>query len=249
MIKQALFLLAIVVAASYAQYVSQAQFQCMFPNVQVSKIQSWLPHLNSVLSKYDITSTNRITMFMAQTGHETDHYKTFVEYTNSDGTNAWCHKYDGGCRFKGRGAIQLTHRRNYASAGSALGYDYVNNPDMVAELPHAFLTAGWFWSQNGLNNPSDLRDLDRATRIINGGTNGLEARRTLYNRAKMCFSNNPNEASGCVKIQHRVVTGETLYGIAQRYGKQIDKILAINPQITNPAMIRAGDVINIPCDL
>jgi putative chitinase len=60
---------------------------------------------------------------------------------------------------------------------------------MVAELPHAFLTAGWFWSQNGLNNPSDLRDLDRATRIINGGTNGLEARRTLYNRAKMCFSN------------------------------------------------------------
>jgi LysM repeat protein len=45
------------------------------------------------------------------------------------------------------------------------------------------------------------------------------------------------------------VTGETLYGIAQRYGKQIDKILAINPQITNPAMIRAGDVINIPCDL
>lgn len=47
MIKQALFLLAIVVAASYAQYVSQAQFQCMFPNVQVSKIQSWLPHLNS----------------------------------------------------------------------------------------------------------------------------------------------------------------------------------------------------------
>jgi putative chitinase len=58
---------------------------------------------------------------------------------------------------------------------------------MVATMPHAFLTAGWFWQNNNLNSYADRRDIDGASRRINGGTNGLEDRRTLYNKAKTCF--------------------------------------------------------------
>jgi len=36
--------------------------------------------------------------------------------------------------------MQLTHRSNYANAGRALGQDFVNNPDLVAQMPWAFLT-------------------------------------------------------------------------------------------------------------
>jgi putative chitinase len=54
-------------------------------------------------------------------------------------------------------------------------------------MPHAFLTAGWFWQNNNLNSYADRRDIDGASRRINGGTNGLEDRRTLYNKAKTCF--------------------------------------------------------------
>jgi putative chitinase len=187
MIKQVLVVLVVFLGLASAQYVTLQQFQCMFPNVKAAKVNSWLPSLNQMFEQYDINTFNRITMFLAQTGHETAHFATFVEYTNSDGTNKWCHKYDGGCRFRGRGAMQLTHRANYAAAGRALGYDYVSNPDMVATMPHAFLTAGWFWQNNNLNSYADRRDIDGASRRINGGTNGLEDRRTLYNKAKTCF--------------------------------------------------------------
>lgn len=47
-------------------------------------------------------------------------------------------------------------------------------------------------------------------------------------------------------IQHRVSSGESLYTIARRYGVTVDQILAVNPQITNPARISVGQVINVP---
>lgn len=102
----------------------------MFPHVSDSKVNAWIPELNSVLSKYSINTLRRVWMFMAQTGHETARYNTFVEYTNPDGTNAWCHRYEGGCRYRGRGAIQLTHKSNYQRAGNTLGANFVGNPDV-----------------------------------------------------------------------------------------------------------------------
>lgn len=106
----------------------------MFPRVSDEKIRAWIPELNSVLKQYSITNLMRVWMFMAQTGHETDRYNTFVEYTNKDGTNAWCHKYDGGCKYRGRGAIQLTHKYNYDKAGKELGANFVGNPDVCCYI-------------------------------------------------------------------------------------------------------------------
>jgi spore germination protein len=47
-------------------------------------------------------------------------------------------------------------------------------------------------------------------------------------------------------IQHRVSSGESLYSIARQYGVTVDQILAANPQITNPARISVGQIINVP---
>jgi len=46
--------------------------------------------------------------------------------------------------------------------------------------------------------------------------------------------------------QHRVVPGQSLYSIARDYGVTVDAILEANPQITNPALIRPGQIITIP---
>jgi LysM repeat protein len=46
-----------------------------------------------------------------------------------------------------------------------------------------------------------------------------------------------------------VQSGDTLFKIAAKYygdGYQYSKILAANPQITNPDLIRVGDLVNIP---
>jgi len=127
-------------------------------------------------------------MFLAQTGHETGSFNTFVEYTNAGGTNAWCPRYDGGCRYRGRGAIQLTHKYNYRRAGTELGADFVNNPEIVATPRYAFEVGGLFWKWNNLNQCSDSRDMNTCTRKINGGTNGIADRRTKYSQAQRCIT-------------------------------------------------------------
>jgi len=51
---------------------------------------------------------------------------------------------------------------------------------------------------------------------------------------------------GAAQETYTVRAGDTLYRIARRYGLTLDQILRSNPQITNPAEIYPGQVINIP---
>ena len=81
-----------------------------------------------------------------------------------------------GYRFRGRGCIQLTGHANYFHAGQALGVDFVSNPDLVSTPKYAALTAGWFWSTHKCNAPADALDYTKVTKIINGGTIGLDDR-------------------------------------------------------------------------
>lgn len=45
---------------------------------------------------------------------------------------------------------------------------------------------------------------------------------------------------------YTVKKGDTLSAIAKRYGTTVDALLKANPNITNPNLIKAGQVINIP---
>jgi putative chitinase len=73
-----------------------------------------------------------------------------------------------GWRYRGRGLIQLTGRANYLRAKNALGFDYVANPDLVAQPEHAAITACWFWDDAGGNELADGSQIDALTRRING---------------------------------------------------------------------------------
>lgn len=44
-----------------------------------------------------------------------------------------------------------------------------------------------------------------------------------------------------------VVSGDTLWGIAQRYDVALEELLRINPGIKNPNLIQVGDRVVIPC--
>ena len=88
-----------------------------------------------------------------------------------------------GYRFRGRGCIQLTGSTNYFNAGKALGVDFWADPDLVATPKYAALTAGWFWSTHKCNEASEAQDWTRLTKIINGGTIGLQDRINHINQA------------------------------------------------------------------
>lgn len=47
-------------------------------------------------------------------------------------------------------------------------------------------------------------------------------------------------------VRHTVVSGDSLYRIAQTYGTTVNRIMTANPEITNPARITPGQVINVP---
>jgi len=81
-----------------------------------------------------------------------------------------------GYRFRGKGLVQLTGHSNHFHAGKALGVDFVMQPDLIATPKYAALTAGWFWETHKLNPPADALDYTKVTKIINGGTIGLDDR-------------------------------------------------------------------------
>lgn len=88
-----------------------------------------------------------------------------------------------GFKFRGRGALQLTGKSNYEAFAKFLNKpEILNNPDLVA-TEYAFESAIYFFDKNGLWSICD-KGVDDATILaitkrINGGTNGLEERKTL----------------------------------------------------------------------
>ena len=40
--------------------------------------------------------------------------------------------------------------------------------------------------------------------------------------------------------------GDTLWGIAQRYGVGLEELLQVNPGIKNPNLVRVGEQVKLP---
>jgi putative chitinase len=94
-----------------------------------------------------------------------------------------------GFAFRGRGAFHLTFRSNYAAYSQARYGDnrIVQNPDMVAQPTDAFMSAGWFWSTNGLSTLADADQFTRATQVINGSTVTVPQRLITLNQVNAIF--------------------------------------------------------------
>jgi putative chitinase len=75
-----------------------------------------------------------------------------------------------GFKYRGRGAIQLTGKTNYALCGRDTGLDLVNNPDLLLDSRNAILSALWFWRSKRIDlvNPNDLSAIRR---LVNGNPN------------------------------------------------------------------------------
>jgi len=86
-----------------------------------------------------------------------------------------------GWKYRGRGIIQLSLKANYQAAQDALGIQCVDNPDMLSGIECAARVAVWFWIKNKCGKAPNF---EAQTRIINGGTKGLDDRKARLARAQ-----------------------------------------------------------------
>lgn len=96
-----------------------------------------------------------------------------------------------GFKYRGRGYIQLTGKKNYIRFAQVINDDVINNPDLVA-TKYPLSSAAFFFSDNQLwkwcNAGSSDLAIENVTKRVNGGTNGLDERiswfKTFYTALK-----------------------------------------------------------------
>lgn len=167
----------------------------IMPTLKEHERAEYYQDLALAMDEFEINSTARAAAFLAQIAHESSEFRFFHEVW---GPTAQQEKYEphtslskelgniekgDGFRFRGRGAIQITGRANYEKFGALIGEDLIADPDLAAQMPHAFRIAGAFWKHHGLNELADAGEFKEITKKINGGYTGQVNREKYYERA------------------------------------------------------------------
>jgi putative chitinase len=167
--------------------------------------------MNHWFPEFEIDTPQEIRHILAQLAHESDSFNALEEYASG-------RAYEGrkdlgniragdGIKFKGRGPLQVTGRRNYSLMGVKAGapMKFIDNPKLLATPEWGVWSAATFWVEKGLLDISNMPDTDKIpykrknggeveiimispiefiSRKVNGGINGLSERIKFYERAK-----------------------------------------------------------------
>jgi putative chitinase len=198
------------------------QLNEFFEDTNEDIIQKYVEPLNDVMTFYEINNKNRISMFLAQVGHESGGLRTIKENLNysADRLKVIFPKYfrgvdtsafaknpakianrvyanrmgngneasGDGYRYCGRGLIQLTGKSNYEAFAADMAWPLEEATEWLSTEEGAAWSAGWFWDSRELNQYADKSDILTVTKKINGGTIGLEDRKSHYEAALEIFS-------------------------------------------------------------
>jgi putative chitinase len=85
-----------------------------------------------------------------------------------------------GWKYCGRGVIQLTGKDNYTRFASDMGMSLDEVVTYLETIEGAIMSAAWYWNSRKINGAADANDIVKMTKLVNGGTIGLEDRKKHY---------------------------------------------------------------------
>lgn len=167
-----------------------AQLQGCMPYAD-DRASIYVECLNTAMLEFQIDTLLRQACFLAQVAHESGSLKYTLEL--ADGRD-----YEGradlgntqpgdGPKYKGRGLLQVTGRTNTTACLAALGRRPEDRDYLLTPMG-ASRSAAWFWQSKGLNEIADQGRFWSISKIINGGTNGLDDRIQHYCRCRKALS-------------------------------------------------------------
>jgi hypothetical protein len=137
--------------------------------------------LEAILTRLDAKRIEpaQAAYILATAYHESDRFRTMEEYASGAAyegrANLGNMQPGDGKRFKGRGFVQITGRRNYTDWANRLGVDLVGNPALAARLDHAvtiLIDGMMLGTFTGRKLPDYVtgakRDYVGARRVVNG---------------------------------------------------------------------------------
>ena len=168
----------------------------MFPAAPRANINKYLPLVRRALAERGLVDKAMILMALATVRAECATFDPISEAPsplNTEPPGPPFNKYDrredlgnlgppDGAKFRGRGFIQLTGRKNYRLYGVLLGYDLIGNPELAnAPQPAAQILAAYLKeNEPSIRSALSAGDLAAARRIVNGGLNGLDGFRAAF---------------------------------------------------------------------
>ncbi len=198
----------------------------MFPGAPRANIEKYLPLVRKALAERGLVDKTMVLMALATVRVETFTFAPISEGQsplNTQPPGPPFNKYDrrsdlgnlgppDGARFKGRGFIQLTGRKNYEYYGELLGYNLIKNPELAnSPQPAARILAAYLKeNESSIRGSLAVGDLAGARRTVNGGGNGLDGFRAAFflghkmvrsNDRELAFLKEPPERREIKKVK------------------------------------------------
>jgi len=227
------------------------QMKTIAPRGKEDALNAVVKFLDQHGEEYGLTTPVRTAHFIAQLAHESDGFRATEEYASGaayEGRMSLGNTEEGdGMRFKGRGFIMLTGRKNYTEYGEKLGVDLVNHPEKAAEPEIAMKIAAQYWKDNNLNELADKNAIVGITQKINGGVNGFDNRKAYFIKAAEQLGDLDRQTAEVQEISGKDLWGPGQKGphisalqteLNEKMGSYMDKTLDVDGKY-GPAMVRA----------
>lgn len=136
-----------------------------------------------------------------------------------------------GWKYRGRGIIQLTGKSNYLAFAADVGMTIEQVIEYVQTKKGAIESAAWFWNKRGINTQADAGNIDAVSKLVNGGTIGLNERRAHYQSNMTLLGSAPAAAVNAVKHAEENIKrgdkGDKVKAIQKALGLTPDGIFGI----------------------